>query len=50
MLLFLSMRSFGMEYPSGEFGSDVLALSPLGFFPTTHLLTGQEQNEKQSRP
>jgi len=28
-----------MEYPSGQFGTAVPAVSPPGFFPTTSLLT-----------
>ncbi|GAB0203719.1 mitochondrial enolase superfamily member 1 [Grus japonensis] len=38
MLLLPSMRSYGMEYPFGQFGSAVLAVSPPKILPTPNLL------------
>ena len=36
----LGMTSYGMEYPFGQFGSAVLAVSPPNFLCPSSLLTG----------
>lgn len=39
--LLLSMTSWGMGYPFGQFGSAVLAVSALNFLPSPSLLPGR---------
>lgn len=36
----LNMTPYGVGYPFGHLGSDVLAMSPLNFLSTPNLLTG----------
>jgi len=42
------MTSLGMEYPFGQVGSTVLAVSPPSFFCTPSLLAGEGCEEQKS--
>jgi len=47
LLYMLSMTPYGMEYPFGQLGSAVLAVSPPSFLCTSSLLTGRVVQEAE---
>jgi len=48
-LLLLTTASYGTEYPCGQFGSALLAVSPPNFLLTPSLLTGGGRVEKREK-